>query len=63
VRESEESEESNEDSTFSPRADFGGEASAPEVQISSEPAARSEGAPAPVENVADDEAEDASSNE
>ncbi|HST51569.1 MAG TPA: transcription termination factor NusA [Pyrinomonadaceae bacterium] len=51
------------DSPFSPRADFASEASAPEVQVSSEPAARSEGTHAPVENVADDEADDASSNE
>jgi N utilization substance protein A len=58
-----ESDEEYEDSPISPRADFASEASAPEVQISSEPAARSEGTPAPVENVADDEADDASSNE
>src|ERR1051326_4616407 len=49
-----------EDSSISPRADFAGEASAPEVQISSEPAAHSEGTPAPVEHVADREADDAS---
>src|SRR5947209_6350281 len=58
-----ESDEEYEDSSVSPRADFASEASAPEVQISSEPAARSESAQSPVENVADDEAEDASSNE
>jgi len=58
-----ESDEEYEDSPISPRADFASEASAPEVQISSEPAARSEGTHAPVENVADDEADDASSNE
>ncbi len=56
------SDEEYEDSPVSPRGDFGTEASAPEVQKSSEPAARSEGEPAPVENVAEDEAEDASSN-
>src|SRR2546423_1598428 len=58
-----ESDEEYEDSPVSPRADFASEASAPEVQVSSEPAARSESAQSPVENVADDEAEDASSNE
>src|SRR5829696_6819076 len=56
------SDEEYEDSPISPRGDFAGEASAPEVQGSSEPAAPSEGEPAPVENVADDEAEDASGN-
>jgi N utilization substance protein A len=58
-----ESGEEYEDSPISPVADLGGEASAPEIQVSSEPTARSEGTPAPVENVADHEAEDASSNE
>jgi hypothetical protein len=58
-----ESDEEYEDSPISPRGSFATEASAPEVQISSEPSARSEGTPAPVENVADDEADDASSNE
>ena len=58
-----ESDEEYEDSPISPRADFATEASAPEVQISSEPAAQSLGTPAPVEHVADPEADDASSNE
>jgi transcription termination/antitermination protein NusA len=53
------SDEEYEDSPISPRGDFAGEASAPEVQGSSEPAAPSEGEPAPVENVSDDEADDA----
>jgi N utilization substance protein A len=53
------SAEEYEDSPVSPRGDFAAEASAPEVQNSSEPAAPSEGEPAPVENVADDEASDA----
>jgi hypothetical protein len=57
------SDEEYEDSPVSPQGDFGTEASAPEIQTSSEPSARSEGEPAPVENVADDEAEDASSND
>jgi N utilization substance protein A len=56
------SDEEYEDSPISPRGDFASEASAPEVQKSSEPSARSEGEPAPVENVVDDEAEDASGN-
>jgi N utilization substance protein A len=59
------SDEDYDDSPISPRGDFASEASAPEVQTSSEPAARSEGEPAPVENVGnvgDDEAEDASGN-
>jgi N utilization substance protein A len=56
------SDEEYEDSPVSPRGDFPAEASAPEAQTSSEPAAPSEGEPAPVENVADDEAEDASGN-
>jgi N utilization substance protein A len=56
------SDEEYGDSPISPRGDFASEASAPEVQTSSEPAAPSEGEPAPVENVADDEAEDASGN-
>ncbi|MFL6281888.1 MAG: transcription termination factor NusA [Pyrinomonadaceae bacterium] len=58
-----ESDEEYEDSPVSPRSDFGPEASAPEVQTSSEPAATSEGEPAPVENVSDDEADDASAVE
>jgi transcription termination/antitermination protein NusA len=53
------SDEEYEDSPISPRGDFSTEVSAPEVQNSSEPAAPSEGEPAPVENVSDDEAEDA----
>ncbi len=53
------SDEEYEDSPISPRGDFASEASAPEVQNSSEPAAPSEGEPAPVENVSDDEADDA----
>ena len=53
------SDEEYEDSPISPRGDFAGEASAPEVQVSSEPAAPSGGTPAPVENVSDDEADDA----
>jgi transcription termination/antitermination protein NusA len=61
VRESD--EEYEDSSPVSPRADFASEASAPEVQISSEPAAHSLGTPAPVEHVADREADDASSNE
>jgi hypothetical protein len=52
-------DEEYEDSPISPRGDFAGEASAPEVQDSSEPAAPSGGGPAPVENVSDDEADDA----
>jgi transcription termination/antitermination protein NusA len=56
------SDEEYEDSPVSPRGSFAGEASAPEVQNSSEPSARSEGDPAPVENVADDESDDASGN-
>jgi N utilization substance protein A len=51
--------EEYEDSPISPRAGFATEASAPEAQNSSEPAAPSEGEPAPVENVSDDEADDA----
>jgi N utilization substance protein A len=58
-----ESDEEYEDSPVSPRGDFGTEASATEVQTSSEPAATSEGEPAPVENVSDDEADDASAVE
>ncbi len=56
------SDEEYEDSPISPRGDFASEASAPEVQTSSEPSARGEGEPAPVENVSDDEAEDASAD-
>ena len=55
-------DETYEDSPVSPVADLGGEASAPEVQVSSAPTPASEGEPAPVENVAEDEAEDASGN-
>ena len=55
-------DEAYKDSPVSPVADLGGEASAPEVQVSSEPSLAGESAPT-VENVADDEAEDASSNE
>jgi N utilization substance protein A len=58
-----ESDEEYEGSPVSPRGDFSTEASAPEVQTSSEPAATSEGEPAPVENVSDDEADDASAVE
>jgi hypothetical protein len=53
------SDEEYEDSPVSPRAGFASEASAPEVQTSSEPGPRSEGEPAPGENVSDDEADDA----
>ncbi len=56
-----EADEEYADSPVSPEGDFASEASAPEVQDSSEPSAQSEGEPAPVENVADDEADDASS--
>ena len=56
-----ESDDEYEASSFSPEGDFASEASAPEIQNSSEPSAPSEGEPAPVENVADDEADDASS--
>ncbi|HEV2863268.1 MAG TPA: transcription termination factor NusA [Pyrinomonadaceae bacterium] len=55
-----EGEGDEDDSPLSPRSAL--EASAPEVQTSSEPAAASEGEPAPVENVATDEAADASGN-
>jgi hypothetical protein len=57
------SNEAYEDSPVSPRGDFASEASAPEVQTSSEPAAPDEGEPAPVGNVSDDEADDASAVE
>src|SRR2546423_1017741 len=57
-----ESDAEYEDSPVSPRADFASEASAPEVQVSSEPSLAGESAPT-VENHADDEAADASSNE
>jgi N utilization substance protein A len=53
------SDEEYEDSPVSSRAGFASEASAPEAQTSSEPGPRSEGEPAPVENVSDDEADDA----
>jgi N utilization substance protein A len=56
------SDDGGEDSPVSPRGDFATEASAPEAQTSSEPSARAEGEPAPAENIADDEAEDASAN-
>ncbi|MCA1617953.1 MAG: transcription termination factor NusA [Acidobacteria bacterium] len=56
------SDEEYEDSPISPRGGFASEAAAPEVTSSSEPAAPSGGEPAPVETVADDEAEDASGN-
>ncbi len=58
-------EEGEEDSFFSPSADLGGEASAPEVQVSSAPAPQGEGEPAGVENVAENEQmkNDASGNE
>jgi hypothetical protein len=42
-------------SAFSPTADLGGEASAPEVTATSAPAPESEGEPAGVENVAENE--------
>jgi transcription termination/antitermination protein NusA len=57
-----EEDEGAEPGGFSPRSGFATEASAPEIQVSSEPSAQSEGAPAPVENVAGDGAEDASGN-
>jgi transcription termination/antitermination protein NusA len=57
------SDEEYEDAPISPRGDFASEASAPEVQTSSEPSAASEGESAPVENESDDEAEDASAVE
>ncbi|HYE13487.1 MAG TPA: transcription termination/antitermination protein NusA, partial [Pyrinomonadaceae bacterium] len=53
-------DEGEDDSPQSPRSGLAAEASAPEVQISSEPSLAGEGEPAPVENVAGDEAEDAS---
>jgi transcription termination/antitermination protein NusA len=70
VREDEEAEADSlvepaaveENEAVSPVADLGGEASAPEVQVSSAPTPASEGEPATVENVAEDEAEDASGN-
>jgi N utilization substance protein A len=54
--------EAEEDSPASPVADLGGEASAPEVQVSSAPTPASEAGPTAVEHVAEDEAEDASGN-
>ena len=51
-----------EDAPLSPRSGFATEASAPEVQSSSAPAPESEGTPASVENVADEEQNDASGN-
>jgi len=58
-------EDEDDDSSFSPRADLGGEASAPEVTVSSAPTPESEGEPAGVENVAENEQmnNDASGNE
>ncbi|HZI20795.1 MAG TPA: transcription termination factor NusA [Pyrinomonadaceae bacterium] len=54
-------EDEGEDSEpISPRSGLATEASAPEIQVSSEPSPASEGEPAPVENVA--EAEDAPGN-
>jgi N utilization substance protein A len=50
------------DDSISPRAGFATEASAPEVQISSEPSPESESGPADDENVADDESENAPGN-
>jgi hypothetical protein len=52
--------EGDDSEPMSPRSAFATEASAPEVQISSEPSPASEGEPAPVENVA--EADDAAGN-
>jgi N utilization substance protein A len=57
-----EADEAEEDSPASPVADLGGEASAPEVQVSSAPTPASEAGPTAVEHVAEDEAEDASGN-
>ncbi|MDQ3746435.1 MAG: transcription termination factor NusA [Acidobacteriota bacterium] len=54
--------EEGETEAASPVADLGGEASAPEVQVSSAPKPAGRGEPTPVENVAEDEAEDASGN-
>jgi N utilization substance protein A len=54
--------EEGETEVASPVADLGGEASAPEVQVSSAPTPAGRGEPTPVENVAEDEAEDASGN-
>ncbi|PYS76956.1 MAG: transcription termination/antitermination protein NusA [Acidobacteria bacterium] len=54
--------EVEEDSSVSPVADLGGEASAPEVQVSSAPTPAGEAGPTTVENVAEDEADDASGN-
>ena len=53
------SDEEYEDSPISPRAGFASEASAPEVPGSPGPGAPPQGGPAPVENVSDDEADDA----
>ncbi|HEX3557571.1 MAG TPA: transcription termination factor NusA [Pyrinomonadaceae bacterium] len=57
-----ESEEVEEDSNASPVADLGGEASAPEVQVSSAPTRARASEPKTVENVAGNEAKDASGN-
>ncbi|MBC7932962.1 MAG: hypothetical protein H7Z38_20555, partial [Rubrivivax sp.] len=55
-------DEGGEDSTFSPRADFASEASAPETQVSSEPSPVGEAETTIDTDVADNEAEDASRN-
>ncbi|HYH87209.1 MAG TPA: hypothetical protein VEX60_17285, partial [Pyrinomonadaceae bacterium] len=55
-------DESEEDSAFSPQADFASEASAPEIQVSSEPRPAGEAETTIDESVADNEADDASSN-
>jgi N utilization substance protein A len=56
-------DEGEDDAPFSPRADFASEASAPEIQTSSEPGPESSGEPAGVENAVDDEATNASVDE
>jgi N utilization substance protein A len=55
-------DEGGEDSVFSPQADFASEASAPEIQVSSEPSLDGEAETTIDESVADNEADDASSN-
>jgi N utilization substance protein A len=60
VRDDEDDEE--DEAALSPVADLGGEASAPEVQVSSAPSSESEGEQSTPEDVADNEAEDASGN-
>jgi hypothetical protein len=63
VREDEEGvDEGVGDDTLSPRADFASEASAPEVQSSSEPSIASEGETATDEDVAEDESDNAPGN-